>query len=73
MWYISASMISPSTNSRRRFRLSTTVTREPRVANMQAYSIPITPAPTTIIVAGTLLSSKMPSASMMADPSTGTS
>jgi len=40
---------------------------------MHAYSIPMTPAPTTIMVEGTRLRSKMPSASMMALPSTGTS
>ncbi len=58
MAYESASAISPSTNSRRRGRLSTSVTSTPRAANIDAYSTPMTPAPTTIIVRGRSLSAE---------------
>ena len=40
-------MICESQNSSRRRRCSTTVTLQPSAANIDAYSMPITPAPTT--------------------------
>ena len=70
--YESASAISPSTKSRRRGRLSTSVTSTPRAANIDAYSTPMTPAPTTIIVRGRSLRPRMPSESMIVSPSTAT-
>ena len=53
-WYLSASTTSTSQNSSIRSRCSTTVTLVPRAANMDAYSIPITPAPATTIERGTV-------------------
>ncbi|SHX72698.1 Uncharacterised protein [Mycobacteroides abscessus subsp. abscessus] len=44
-------------------RFSTTVTLVPRAANMDAYSMPITPAPTTTIDPGMNRRFKMPSES----------
>src|SRR5437764_241878 len=44
---MSSSTISRSTNSSGRSRRSTSVTCTPRAANIDAYSIPMTPAPTT--------------------------
>ncbi len=70
--YESASAISPSTKSRRRGRLSTSVTSTPRAANIDAYSTPMTPAPTTIIVRGRSLRPRMPSESRIVSPSTAT-
>ncbi len=52
-WWSSVSMISRSQNSSSCARPSTTVTCTPSVANMMAYSRPITPPPTTIIDRGT--------------------
>ncbi len=52
-WYLSASTTSTSQNSSIRSRCSTTVTLVPRAANMDAYSMPITPAPATTIERGT--------------------
>ena len=52
-WYLSASTTSSSQNSSIRSRCSTTVTLVPSAANMDAYSIPMTPAPATTIVRGT--------------------
>src|ERR1035441_9169749 len=52
-WYLSASTTSTSQNSSIRSRCSTTVTLVPSAANMDAYSIPITPAPATTIERGT--------------------
>ena len=46
-------------------RFSTTVTLVPRAANMDAYSMPITPAPTTTIERGTRSRWMMPSESMI--------
>ncbi len=71
-WYLSASMISRSQNSSIRSRRSTTVTLVPRAANMEAYSMPMTPAPTTTIESGTRSRSRMPSESTMVDPSNST-
>ncbi len=46
-------------------RASTSVTRVPMAANIEAYSTPMTPAPTTVIVRGTASSRRrMPSESM---------
>ena len=55
MKYWKASPISWSRNRRMRLRPSTSVTRTPSVAMMQAYSAPMTPPPTTIIVLGSEL------------------
>ena len=52
-WYFSASTTSMSQNSSIRSRCSTTVTLVPRAANMDAYSMPITPAPATTMDRGT--------------------
>ena len=62
-WYCSASTICASQNSSRRWRCSMTVTRMPSAANIEAYSMPITPAPTTTIVVGMRSSCRMPSES----------
>ena len=52
-WYLSASTTSTSQNSSIRSRRSTTVTLVPSAANMDAYSIPMIPAPATTIDRGT--------------------
>ena len=62
-WNFSASTISESQNSSIWSRRSTTVTRVPSAANIDAYSTPITPAPTTTIDAGTASRPRMPSES----------
>ena len=64
-WYLSASTTSTSQNSSIRSRRSTTVTLVPSAANIEAYSMPITPAPTTTIDCGTRSRRRMPSESMM--------
>ena len=64
-WYFSASTTSVSQNSSIRIRCSTTVTLVPSAANIDAYSMPITPAPTTIMVRGILSRPRMPSESMI--------
>jgi hypothetical protein len=69
---LSASTTSASQNSSIRSRDSTTVTLVPRAANMDAYSMPITPAPTTIIDCGTRSRARMPSESMIVLPSNST-
>ena len=51
--YWKASPISLSRKFRTRSRLSTTVTFAPSAPNIDAYSTPITPAPTMIIERGT--------------------
>src|SRR3569833_1959912 len=71
-WYLSASTISRSQNSSMRSRRSTTVTLVPRAANIEAYSMPITPAPTTTMVCGRCSRLMMPSESMMVDSSNST-
>ena len=48
------------------------VTRTPSAANMQVYSTPITPPPTTIIVFGRFTSSSTRSLLMMLRPLIGT-
>ena len=48
MWYSSASRISASTNSRMSPRPSISVTSAPSAHIIDAYSMPITPAPTTM-------------------------
>ena len=62
-WKRNDSTISASQKSSIDGRESTTVTRVPSAANIDAYSMPITPAPTTTIVPGTLCRSRMPSES----------
>ena len=52
-WNFSDSTTSGSQNSSIAGRFSTTVTRVPSAANIEAYSMPITPAPTTTIELGT--------------------
>ena len=62
-WNLSASTTSESQNSSIRSRDSTTVTLVPSAANIEAYSMPMTPAPTTTIVRGTSAMCRMPSES----------
>ena len=52
-WNFSDSTTSGSQKSSIEGRFSTTVTRVPSAANIEAYSMPITPAPTTTIELGT--------------------
>ena len=63
-WYFSASTTSMSQNSSIRSRCSTTVTLVPRAANMDTYSMPITPAPATTIDRGTCCRWTIPSESI---------
>ena len=53
-------------------RASTTVTLVPSAANIEAYSMPITPAPTTTIEAGTLSMPRIWSESTIVSPSNST-
>ena len=62
-WYCSASTIWSSQNSSSRWRCSTTVTWVPSAANIEAYSMPITPAPTTTSELGSRLERRMSSES----------
>src|ERR1700722_7892793 len=71
-WYLSASTTSTSQNSSIRSRCSTTVTLVPSAANMDAYSIPITPAPATTIERGTLSRWTIPSESITVRSSNST-
>ena len=71
-WYLSASTTSRSQNSSIRSRCSTTVTLVPSAANIEAYSMPITPAPTTTIDRGTCSRCWMPSESMTVRSSNAT-
>ena len=71
-WYLSASTTSTSQNSSIRSRCSTTVTLVPSAANMEAYSIPITPAPATTIERGTVCRWTIPSESMTVRSSNST-
>ena len=71
-WYFSASTTSTSQNSSIRSRCSTTVTLVPRAANMDAYSMPITPAPATTIDRGTFSRWTIPSESMTVRSSNST-
>src|SRR5262249_7097212 len=52
IWWTSSSTISRSTQSSSRSRCSTRVTAMPRAANIEAYSTPITPPPTTVMARG---------------------
>ena len=71
-WYFSASTTSRSQNSSIRSRCSTTVTLVPSAANIDAYSIPITPAPATTIDRGTRSRWRIPSESMIVRSSNAT-
>ena len=71
-WYLSASTTSTSQNSSIRSRCSTTVTLVPSAANMEAYSIPMTPAPATTIERGTFSRWTIPSESMTVRSSNST-
>ena len=62
-WKRSASTISGSQKSSIVSRFSTTVTLVPSAANIEAYSMPMTPAPTTTIEVGMFFRSRMPSES----------
>ena len=62
-------MISRSTKSSRRFRLSMTVTLIPRAAKIEAYSSPMTPAPTTVSDRGSLFIPRIPSLLIRVSPS----
>ena len=71
--YWNASPISPSRKSSVRSRWSTTVTFTPSAPNIDAYSTPITPAPTTVIERGTRRSRRRsPSESMIVRSSKAT-
>ena len=52
MRYVRVSAISSSANVSKREPRSTSVTRTPSAAKVQAYSRPIAPAPTTVSVRG---------------------
>ena len=70
----SASPISPSRNVSTRGRWSTTVTFVPRRPNIDAYSTPITPAPTTVMLRGRRWwRCRRPSESMIVSSSNSTS
>ena len=71
-WYCSASTISLSQKSSIVGRFSTTVTLVPSAANIDAYSMPMTPAPTTTIDDGTLSMPRIWSESTMVSPSNST-
>ena len=65
---MSSSTISASTNSSGRSRRSITVTSTPSAANIDAYSMPITPAPTTAIERGRRFRPPMSSLVMIVSP-----
>lgn len=71
-WYFSASMTSTSQMSSIPGRFSTTVTLLPSAANMEAYSIPMTPAPTMTMERGTRSRASTLSESMIVRPSNST-
>ena len=71
-WNFSDSTISGSQKSSICGRFSTRVTRVPRAANIEAYSTPITPAPTTTIEPGTVSSWRIWSESSTRVPSNST-
>ena len=71
-WNFSASTISASQNSSIRSRCSTTVTLLPSAANIEAYSMPITPAPTTTRDRGIVRRVRIPSESRIRSPSNST-
>ena len=62
-----------SQNGSMSLRWSTTVTLVPRAANIEAYSTPITPAPTTTIEPGIVSNCRMPSESTIRRSSNSTS
>ena len=68
-WNFSDSTISGSQKSSIWSRFSTSVTRVPSAANIDAYSTPITPAPTTTIEPGTSSSARIWSESRTRTPS----
>ena len=68
-WNFSDSATSGSHISSIAGRLSMTVTRVPSAANIDAYSIPMIPAPTTTIEFGTFSSASTPSESRTVLPS----
>ena len=68
-WNFSDSTTSGSQNSSICGRFSTTVTRVPSAENMDAYSMPMTPAPTTTMEPGTCCMPSTPSESMTWLPS----
>ncbi len=71
--YWKASTISPSRKPSTCSRLSTTVTLVPSAPNIDAYSTPITPAPTTVMERGTRRSIRSrPSESMIVRSSKAT-
>ena len=72
-WNLSDSTTSGSQNSSICGRFSTTVTRVPSAANIEAYSIPITPAPTTTSDPGTRCSFSTASESITWSSSNSTS
>ena len=65
-------MICESQNSSRRRRCSTTVTLQPSAANIEAYSMPMTPAPTTTREFGSQSSPRTSSELRMRWPSNST-
>jgi hypothetical protein len=69
IWWISSSTISRSTKSSGRSRRSTTVTSTPSTAKIDAYSIPMTPPPTTVIARGRRLRPTMSSLVIATSPS----
>jgi hypothetical protein len=71
-WNFRDSTTSGSQNSSIVSRFSTTVTRVPSAANIDAYSMPMTPAPTTTMVSGTRSSARIPSESTTRSSSNST-
>ena len=71
-WNFSDSTTSGSQKSSIDGRFSTTVTRVPSAANIEAYSMPITPAPTTTIELGTCWIRSTPSESRTRSSSNST-
>ena len=71
-WYFSDSTISSSQKSSILSRRSTTVTLVPSAANIEAYSMPITPAPTTTMLRGTACRLMTPSESTIVRSSKST-
>ena len=70
IWWMSSSTISRSAKSRIRSRRSTTVTSIPSAAKIEAYSIPMTPPPTTVIARGSRFRRMMSSLVIATSPST---
>ena len=71
-WYFRDSTISSSQKSSIRGRRSTTVTLVPSAANRDAYSMPMTPAPTTTMLRGTAWRLMTPSESTIVRSSKST-